>query len=227
MSQTLLKDLALIEVTEEVGERIVLSFLDVNGAGSVYDVTWNLRKYNPDAKGQNKWEPSEEQVEQVEKWSQEIFGVPMSELKNLPSNDVETAVKKDVYHYGNFNSLWEVSRIEKFDSERVGEILSVVVTDITQDSKGFHVQFEEDGKTYAVTFTTAKYVEMMKQFVNDPVKEAKAKDKFEDTFGIPYEDREKLIGEEMMIEIKMAFGKYPYTEAKKFTEARKKQMQAK
>ena len=221
------KDLALIEVTEELGKNITLSFLDVDGAGSVYDVVWNLRKYNPDAKGQDKWEQSDEQEAQVEKWSQDIFGVPMIELKNLATGSLENAVRKDVHHYGSFNSLWEVSRIEKFSKDRVGEILTVTVKEISEDAKGFHVQFEEDGKTYAVTFTTAKYVEILGKFVNDPVKEEKAKVKFKDTFGIAYDEREKLVGEEIMVEIKLAFGQFPYTEAKKFTEARKKKLQAK
>ena len=221
------KDLALIEVTEELGKNITLSFLDVDGAGSVYDVTWNLRKYNPDAKGQDKWEQSDEQEAQVEKWSQDVFGVPMVELKNLASGSLDNAVRKDVHHYGSFNSLWEVSRIEKFSKDRVGEILTVTVKEISEDAKGFHVQFEEDDKTYAVTFTTAKYIEIIKKFVNDPVKEEKAKVKFKDTFGIAYDEREKLVGEEIMVEIKLAFGQFPYTEAKKFTEARKKKLQAK
>lgn len=221
------KDLALIEVTEQVGKNITLSFLDVDGAGSVYDVVWNLRKYNPDAKGQDKWEQSDEQEAQVEKWSQDVFGVPMVELKNLASGSLDNAVRKDVYHYGSFNSLWEVSRIEKFSKDRVGEILTVTVKEISEDAKGFHVQFEEDGKTHAVTFTTAKFVEMLGKFVNDPVKEEKAKTKFKDTFGITYDEREKLVGEEIMIEVKLAFGQFPYAEAKKLTEARKKQLQEK
>lgn len=222
MSKELRKDLLLVAVTEVENEKFTLDFLSEE-EGMLYEVSWNLRKWDNEASGNNKWVQSDEQEANVAKWAKEVFDVDVSELKNLG----DKGIRKDVYHYGTFNSLWEVSRIEKFDKSRVGEIFPVTVSAIEEDNKGIQVKFEEEGKTYSINFGTSKYMETLNRFVTDPVKRHKSLEKFQDTFGVPFEQSEVLIGQEIMIEVKLAFGKFVYTEAKKLSQKVKDSLIAK
>lgn len=222
MSKELRKDLLLVAVTEVENEKFTLDFLSEE-EGMLYEVSWNLRKWDNEATGNNKWVASEEQEQNVAKWAKEIFDVDVSELKNLG----DKGIRKDVYHYGTFNSLWEVSRIEKFDKSRVGEIFPVTVSAIEEDNKGIQVKFEEEGKTYSVNFGTSKYMETLNRFVTDPVKRHKSLEKFRDTFGVSFDNKDVLIGQEIMIEVKLAFGKFVYVEAKKLSQKIKDSLAAK
>lgn len=222
MSKELKKDLLLVAVTDVEGEKFQFDFFSEE-EGSVYEVSWNLRKWDNEASGNNKWVQSDEQEANVAKWAKEVFDVDVSELKNLG----DKGIRKDVYHYGNFNSLWEVSRIEKFDKSRVGEIFPVTIDSIEEDNKGIQVKFEEEGKTYSVNFGTSKFMETLNRFVTDPVKRNKSLDKFQDTFGVSFDNKDALIGQEIMIEVKLAFGKFVYVEAKKLSQKIKDSLAAK
>ena len=64
--------------------------------------------------------------------------------------------------------------------------------------------------------TYADYLEAKKQWFVNPLKKKKQFEKFEDKFGITVDEKEKLIGETAMIEIKLAFGKFVHVEIKPF-----------
>lgn len=219
MANNLKKDLLLVEVELTEGMSVVFRFLNED-EGLLYEVTWNFRKYDPDNK---KWIVSADQEEKVAEWAKEHFGVEVAELANLGDSNIY----KDVYHYDTFNSLWEIQRTEKMPKDRVGEIFTVTITAVEETSKGFLPKFEEEGKSYGISgFDTSTFLKGQNKFFKDPVKEEKAKEKFLDRFGISLEDKDLLVGEEVMVEIKQT-GIYTWIEGKQFNKAKKEKMKQK
>lgn len=212
----LIEQLSLMNV-ETTEQSVTFDFLD-ESEGMLYPVKWNIQAYDETAK---KWVDSDEQKEKVEEWAKEYFNTNLEGLNNLGED-----VKKDVWHNGKFNSLWEVKYLSKFDKERKGEILNVTIKDVYRDDFGLKVKYENGGEDYACNFSTSKYFRNLKKSFTDASKEMKAKEKFEEIFGVPFEDGEKLIGEEMMVEIK-AIGVNTYAEPKKFNGTKKKAIQSK
>ena len=49
----------------------------------------------------------------------------------------------------------------------------------------------------------------------NPNERAKKLTRFKDTFGVPFEQKDTLVGKPIMVEVKIAFGKFPYGEIKK------------
>ena len=219
MANNLKKDLLLVEVELTQGESVLFTFFNEEDGG-LYPVVWNFRKYDPVNK---KWNPSAEQEEKVAEWAKEHFGVEVAELANLG----DTGVRKDVYHYDEYNSLWENKNISKMPKERVGEILTVTITEIDKNASAYIPKFEEDGLTYGVGgFKVATYLKSQNKWFPDPVKANKSESKFKDYFGVSVEQKDALIGEEMMVEIK-PYRDDTWIEVKKFPEAKKEKMKQK
>ena len=208
-------DLMNTTVTDEA---ITFDFISTED-DTLYEVKWNLKKYDEDKKA---WVEDAGQREKVEKWANEYFDTDIDGLNNLPQG-----IKKDVYYYGKFNSLWEVAMLSKFPADRAKELFSVTVTNVYRDDFGLKVVFEEDDKNYAVNFSTSKYFKEMNKSFKDASKEIKALEKFEDTFGIPFEKGKALIGQDIMVEIKVAFGDKTYVEAKSLNKKQKEALQEK
>ena len=131
-------------------------------------------------------------------------------------NDLEDAVgqTKDIYAYDKFNSLFEVQMIEKFDIDQEGLIFQTEIAEITEDNVGIHIRFEYEGTKYESKMTYSTYLEAKKQFIVDPIKKQKQYEKFESKFNKPIEEKESLIGENITVEVKVAFGKHAYAEIK-------------
>ncbi|EUJ33535.1 hypothetical protein MFLO_02528 [Listeria floridensis FSL S10-1187] len=198
-----LEQLELVEVILKDG-KATLQFVDME-RGELREVIFNKNVYDAD-KGE--FVPSDEKAQKVEEWCQEYFGVTFD---NLPS---AVGVEKDVYTYDKFNSLWESEQIAKFDKDMVGQIISSTVTGVDDDGIGIHIKFEYDGQTYQSNMNYSDYMETLKQWFKNPQKQTKQYEKFEEKFGIPVEDKEELVGKEIMIEVKAAFGKFIYPEIK-------------
>ena len=204
--------LELIEV-EQTAERTVFTFLD-RDRGEVRDITWNTKKYDPDT---NKWTPSQETMERVEGWAKEYFDTDYVGLANLG----DQGITKDIYTYDKFNSLWESTQMAKFTKEDVGQIFSVTVTDVVEEVSGLKIKFDYEGETYQSNMGWAKYIEATKEWFLDPIKKSKQQAKFEDKFGIAFENKEQLIGRDVMVEVSLAFGTAVYVEIKPFPKKKK------
>ena len=200
-----LEQLELVDVTFE-DKKAVLTFLDED-RGEIREVNFNKQSYDSDA---NKFVDDEEKAAKVEEWCEEHFNLPFDRLAEAIGE------RKDIYAYDKFNSLFEVKQIAKFDKDMVGEILQVDITNVEDDGIKISIQFEYEGETYESKMTYADYLEAKKQWFVNPLKKKKQFEKFEDKFGIPVDEKEKLIGETAMIEIKLAFGKFVYVEIKPF-----------
>lgn len=200
----LLKDLELMEVAINDGTA-TLTFLDVE-KGEIREVFFRKNKYDRD---KNKFVPDEEQAKRVEEWSQEYFSTSFDDLGKAVGQT------KDVYAYPNFNSLWESTVIEKFTKDQEGEIFSTEIKEIEDDGNAIHIRFDYDGKTYQSNMGYSKYDEARKQWFVNPQKKQKQYQKFEEKFHVSIENKDELVGKEIMVEIKVAFGTNAYAEIKK------------
>ena len=201
----LLKDLELIDVRyENDNNKAVIVFLD-ESAGEIREVNFNKQVYN-----NGNFVDDAEKAAKVEEWSKEMFGLTFNTLGQAIGE------KKDIYTYDNFNSLYEVDIVNKFDDDMVGQLMEVVVTDVLDDDIAIRIRFQVDGKTYESKMSYADYVESRKEWFINPQKRDKQYDRFESKYGIKIEDKEKLVGKKVMIEIKKAMNKWVYTEVKPF-----------
>lgn len=206
----LLEKLELVDVVFE-DKKAVLTFLDEE-RGEVREVNFNKQSYDNDA---NKFIDDAAKAEKVEAWCDEHFGLTFDRLAEAIGE------KRDIYAYDRFNSLFEVKMVEKFDKSFVGQIMQVVLTDVVDDGKAIHMEFEYEGDTYESKMTYADYLEAKKAWFVNPQKQKKQYDKFEEKFGISVENKAELIGKEVMIEIKLAFSKFVYVEIKPFPKKKK------
>lgn len=207
----LLTQLELVDVTFE-DKKAVLTFLDEE-RGEIREVNFNKQSYDND---NNKWIDDAEKAEKVEGWCQEHFGLSFERLAEAIGE------RKDIYAYDRFNSLFEVKMVAKFDKDMVGQIMEVEVSDVVDDGKAIHIEFEYDGDTYENKMTYADYLEAKKQWFVNPQKQKKQYEKFEDKFGITVENKSELIGQKVMVEVKLAFGKFVYADIKPFPKKKKK-----
>lgn len=198
------KDLELIEV-EYKGEKAILTFLDVEN-GEVLEVNFNKQSYDPEKNG---FVDDPEKAAQVEEWCKGYFGCSFEELSN------QVGVKKNVYKYDNFNSLWETQFTEKFKKEDKGKIFETTIKEVVDDGVAIRIKFDYEDKEYESKMTYAKYVEALKRWFEDPQKKTKQFSKFKEKFGVDVKDADKIIGKPVMVEVQLAFSKFPYAEIKK------------
>lgn len=207
----LLKDLELVDVVYE-DKKATLIFLDEE-RGEIREVTWNKQVYDQET---SKFVDDAEKAEKVEQWAEEFFGLTFDTLAQAIGE------RKDVYAYDRFNSLYEVKMVAKFEKDMVGQIFETDVTNVNDDGKAIRIEFEYDGETYENKMTYAEYLEAKKQWFVNPVKQKKQYEKFEEKFGIPVENKAALIGQSVMVEVKLAFGKFVYADIKPFPKKKKK-----
>jgi hypothetical protein len=198
-----LEQLELVEVSTKDG-KATLQFID-RERGEVRDVYFNKNIFDPE---KGTFIPSEEKAAKVEEWSQEYFGLAFDDLHQA------IGVKKDVYAYDTFNSLWELEQVAKFDKSEVGMLFSTTVTSVVDDGIGIKIKFEHEGKTYQSNMNYSEYLESTREWFKNPQKERKQRQRFEEKFGISVDEKEKLVGQEIMVEVKLAFNRNVYTEIK-------------
>lgn len=197
------KNCELIEVVyQNKDKKAVLTFLDVDH-GQVLEVNFNKQSYKD-----GKFVDDAEKEQKVEEWSKTYFDTTFSKLGE------KIGTSKDVYVYDNFNSLWESTETKKFTKEMEGKIFSTQITRVEDDGKGIHIYFNIKDDEYSSKMMYAQYIEAKKEWFNDPQKERKQKAKFEEKFGVSVENASEIIGNDIMVEGKMAFGKFPYAEIK-------------
>lgn len=202
----ILEQLELVNVEVEDMKKATLIFLD-EARGEIREVTFNKQSYDQQTK---KFADDPEKAKKVEEWCAEFF--------NLPFNALSEAIgeRKDVYCYDNFNSLFEVQMLSKFEEDMLGQIFETEVVNAVDDGKKISIQFEYDGKLYESKMQYADYLDFKKEWFPNPIKRKKQYEKFEEKFGISVADVDQLIGKTVMVEIKKAMGKYIYSEIKPF-----------
>jgi hypothetical protein len=202
----LLEQLELVDVVFEDLKKATLVFLD-ESRGEIREVNFNKQKFDQDSK---KFVDDAEKAEQVEEWCQEHFILPFERLAECIGE------RKDIYCYDNFNSLFPVKMISKFDEEMLGQIFETEVVHAEDDGKKISIQFEYDGELYESKMQYADYLDARKEWFINPQKRKKQYEKFEDKFGLLVGEIEQMVGKTVMVEVKKAMGKYIYSEIKPF-----------
>lgn len=201
--KVLSKDLELVEVTYD-GPKAEMIFYDEDN-GIIRSVNFNKQSYDQATK---KFVDDPEKAEKVEDWCQEFFGLSFDELTGAIGQ------RKDVYVYDGFNSLFEVDQVDKFTEEMLGDIFTTKIETIEDIGTKIAVRYKYDGKLLESKFQYAKYVEALKKFLTDPKEKDKAYEKFEKKFKVPFSQKDTLIGQSIMVEVKKAAGKWLYGEIK-------------
>lgn len=199
------KNLELVSVEyESEGKKAVLTFLDAERK-EIRTVNFNRQVYE-----NGKYVDNADKAKKVDKWCEEYFECSFDSLASC------IGMKKDVYCYEQFNSLFEVDQVEKFDASMFGEIYQTAIKDIVVDDNAIRIRYMIAGKTYESKMSYAIYMEATKEWFLDPIKKEKQYKKFLEKFGVPVDRKDELIGHSLMVECKKAMGKYYYGDIKKF-----------
>lgn len=204
MTDNLRKDLELVEVAyNDNKQKAILRFLDVENA-ELLEVNFNKQAYV-----NGEFVNDEKKAAQVEEWCKEYFDCSFDELKS------KVGVKKDVYKYDQFNSLWEVDIVNKFEKSDKGKIFETTIKEVVDTGQKVSVKFEYEGKTYEKKFQYSDYVESLEQWFVNPQKKEKQYKQFEELFGVGVDEADKIIGKPIMVEVKIAFNKWAFADIKK------------
>lgn len=202
--------LELVNVSyENGGEKAVMTFLDKE-RGEIRVVNFNRQVYKD-----KKYVNDADKAAKVDKWCHDIFGCEFTELPT------KVGQKYDVYEYKDFNALFECDVVEKFTEDMVGQIYQTTIDKVILDDYEIQIRYTIDGNTYATHHRFSQYVESLNQFFVDPLKKEKQFEKFRNKYGVSVEERDKLVGHKIMVEVKDSFGGHYWGDIKKFP-ARKK-----
>ncbi len=182
------------------GNRLEMKFYDEQN-DVLRTVKFNKQNYDRE-KGQFVDDP--EKAAKCEEWSQEFFGCSFDEVPE------KVGVRKDIYVYTNFCSLWEseeTQRAKKFESPVKG-IIKTRIENIYLDNIGIHVEYKYNDELYESKYTTAEFAKSLKKWIRDPEREERAYKRFEEIFGKKVEERDQLIGAEIQVQVKKAFSSY-------------------
>jgi hypothetical protein len=211
MTNELLEQLELVDAVFEDDKKVTLVFLHEE-RGEIREVNFNKQVYDKDTK---KFVDDAEKAQKCEEWAQEYFGLPFDRLAEAIGE------RKDVYCYDNFNSLFEVQMVTKFEDDMLGQVFETEVTNAFDDGKKIAIHFEYEGNLYESKMQYADYVEARKEWFINPIKQKKQYDKFEDKFQMPVSEIENMIGKTVLVEVKKAMGKWIYSEIKPFKKPKK------
>lgn len=204
------KELELVSVEyENEGKKAVMTFLD-RERKQVRVVNFNRQSYS-----NGKYIDDPEKAKKVDEWCATYFGCAFGDLQECVGQ------KKDVYCYGNFNSLWEVDQTEKFTADMVGQIYQTEIKEIAIDDYFIKVRYVIEGKLYESKFTFGTYFKETKEWYQDPIKKNQQYAKFFEKFQVPVERKDELIGHPLMVEVKSVFGNSYYGDMKKFAKGKK------
>lgn len=206
-----MEQLELVDVQVEEGKKAVMTFMNKD-QGTIHEVNFNKQSYD---QNKNKFVDDAEKAEKVDQWCKDYFDLTFENLHKAVGQ------KHDIYAYDKFNSLFEVEMVEKFDKDMEGQIFETVVDEVKDNGNMIKILFEYDGNKYESKMNYSKYMEDMNQWFVDPVKQKKMYKKFEDKFHIKVDDMKELEGQKIMVEVKVAFGKFPYAEIKPFPKKKK------
>lgn len=182
------------------GTRLEMKFYDQQN-DVLRTVKFNKQNYDRE-RGQFVDDP--EKAQKCEEWSQKYFGCSFDEVPE------QIGVRRDVYVYENFCSLWEceeTQRAKKFDSPIKG-IIKTKIENIYTDQIGIHVEYLYNGETYESKYTTAEFIKDLKKWVRDPEREQRAYKRFKEIFGKDIGQKDELIGTEIQVQVKKAFNSY-------------------
>ena len=199
----IIKNAELVEVTyENDNKKVVLTFLD-REAGEIREVNFNRQSYKD-----GKYVDDPNKAAKVDEWCSEYFGTKFGKLTDC------IGVKKDLYAYPKFTSLFEVDMVDKFTEKEKGKIYQTEIKEVLVDDLFIKIRYEADNLLRETKYTCCKFIESMKQYFPDPVRKEKEYEKFKEKFGVSVENADELVGAMIIVEVKSAFNKYFFGEIK-------------
>ena len=201
-------ELVNVEYSNE-NKKVELTFLDKERK-QIRMVNFNRQVYKD-----GDYVDSDEKAQKVDEWCDTYFGAAYSDLKSC------IGVKKDIYCYERFNSLFEVNTVEKFTKAMCGQIYQTEIKEIVVDDYFIKIRYDIEGKTYESKQTFGKYFEDTKTWFQDPNKKEAEYKKFQDKYGVPVEQADSLIGHDLLVEVKVAFKTHYYGDIKAFPKGKK------
>lgn len=191
----LIKDVELVDVAENDG-KITLTFLD---GTKIYEVNWNKKVFDNTLKT---WSENEDKEKKVEEWSKEYFKTSSDKLSK------KIGTKHDIYVYDTYCSMWETQN--KFTSEDNGKSFRTTIEEIVETPEEIQIYYRYNDKKY---MSKMSFMQKIKErFYLNPIKERKQKEKFQQKFGVPIDKKDELIGQEILVKVRSAFGSYYYGE---------------
>lgn len=193
------EQLDCVSVSNE-NDKITFIFLDTK-AGEIHNVVWRKQRFNRQTQ---EYEDDPAKMEKLREWSDKYFGL---ELENITD---AVGSKMDIYAYDTFDSLWECDK--RFDPKKdVNQIINTEIRSIDLTNEGIVIHYQWNGDTYA---SNMKFTESFDGvFYPNPQKRARQLRKFEEKFGVPIEEKDTLIGQQIMVEVKK-IGQFAYGDIK-------------
>ena len=196
---------------ESNDQKAVMTFLDKEEK-AVRVVNFNKQKYDSEAQ---KFVDDEEKAAQVDEWCEKYFGTTF--------DNIESAIgtKHDIYVYEKFCSLWECEITQKFTEDMEGQVYQTKIDDVIVDAYAIKVKYKIDDKQYESKMGYGVYQQNLKEWFVDPIKKDRQFKKFKEKFGVSVQDKDQIIGQPLMVEVKKAMGKYLYGDMKNFPKKKK------
>lgn len=211
MAKMILKEqLELVDVQFE-NQKATMVYLD-EAHGEIREVSFNKQGYDKTSK---KYVDDPIQAIKTEERCEEHFGLSFDRLAELIGE------KRDIYCYDNFNSVYEVQQIEKFEDDMEGQIFETEIVKAVDDGKKISLQFEYEGNLYESKMQYADYLEPRNEWFVNPQKKEKQYKKFKEKFNMSVDEIDQMVGKVVMVEVKKAMGKYIYSEIKPFKKVKK------
>ena len=135
MTNEFLEQLELVDVIFEDNKKVTLVFLHEE-RGEIREVNFNKQVYDKETKNLLMMLKKRKSAEE---WAEEYFGLEFDRLAEAIGE------RKDVYCYDNFNSLFEVQMVTKFEEDMLGQVFETEVTNAFDDGKKIAIQFEYEG----------------------------------------------------------------------------------
>lgn len=160
---------------------------------SVRIVKLNRQKYDEAGK---KYVNDPEQEERYAKNIKEYLGVEPEDIAEVLDKEF------DVWETENYCALWEPKELKKFDESWIGQILTAEITAVQEFEAKAQIVLQFEGEEYGSNINYGSYIPSLKKSLVDPQKKSNQMKKFKDKFNVEFEDRDTLVGTDVMIEVK-------------------------
>lgn len=193
------ENLEIVDVLDEE-DKITFVLLDPDRQ-EIHDVKWRKRVFDSD---KQEYVDDEDKLNQVKEWCKVYFDLDLADISQAVGR------RATVYGYDTFDSFWESDA--KFEKKDTGKMIQTTVKDIEVTNEYIKIRYDWKGKTYAsYKRFTQKRDDVY--YVN-PVKRNNQYKWFEKTFGVPVEERDSVVGKNIIVEVKSVFGQSFYGDIK-------------
>lgn len=158
----------------------------------IKEIKFHLDRYDNVKK---KYVKDKKQKNRVIEWLRNYYGID-----NVDDIQEAVGLVHDIFDYETFCSLWETEVIQKFTEDMVGKIITCTITDIMDDGNRILIKYEYDGDIYQSKMNYSQW--LIDGWYIDSIKKKRQFENFEKKFGVPFEQRESLIGKDINVEVK-------------------------